>query len=77
MKPRRRLTWPVREVSGNDRHAANKFLSYDNYFHFFNCAGTTFASVSCAGLVSFQELRNGHIKARGPLIRERIKSSKD
>ena len=35
------------------------FFSYDNYFHFSNCARSTFASVSCRGLVTFQELWNG------------------
>ena len=28
-------------------------------FHFFNCARSTFASVSCRGSVTFQELQNG------------------
>ena len=44
--------------SSNNRYA-NKFLSYDNYFHFSNCATSTFASISCRGLVIFQELWNG------------------
>ena len=43
------------ERNGNNRHA-NKFLSYDIYFHFSNCARSTFASVSFRGLVTFQEL---------------------
>ena len=44
--------------SANNRHA-KMFLSYDSYFHFSNCANSTFASVSCRGLVAFQELWNG------------------
>ena len=36
MKPRRRFSWHSQR-SGNNRRA-NKFLSYDNYFEFSNCA---------------------------------------
>ena len=50
MKPKQKLPSHSKK-SENNRHA-NKFLSYDNYFHFSNCATTTFASVSGRSLVT-------------------------
>ena len=41
------------------RVAFDNYLSHDNYFHFSNCANSTFASVSCRGLVTFREPWNG------------------
>ena len=57
MKPRLRVSWHSQR-SGNIRQA-NQCRSYDNYFHFSNCANSPLASTSCRSLVTFQELWKG------------------